>query len=94
MYFAASSALKFLFILCISFLQEVDFFQDMEPVIAKSKPSLLEEPSLQDATDAASAKSNDKFSVAITEDVGEGAGWGEADDFEDWDEQDLEISKR
>lgn len=63
----------------------------MEPVIAKSKPSLLDD---QDATDAASPKSNDKFSVAVTEDVGEGAGWGEADDFEDWDEQDLEISKR
>jgi hypothetical protein len=68
----------------------VDFFQDMEPVIAKSKPSLLDE---QDSTGTASANSNDKFSVAVTEDVGEGAGWGEADDFEDWDVQDLEVSK-
>lgn len=69
----------------------MDFFQDMEPVIAKSKPNLLDE---QESTDAASAKSNDKFSVAVTEDVGEGVGWGEGDDFEDWDEQDLDISKR
>jgi len=67
----------------------VDFFQDMEPVIEPSKPNVLEikeEPAI--------SKANDKFSMAVTDDVGEGAGWGEADDFEDWGEQDIDISPR
>ncbi|CAB3360137.1 Hypothetical predicted protein [Cloeon dipterum] len=70
-------------------VKELDFFQDMEPVIASSKNPLL--PDEEENAEVSKTAQN-KFSMALTEDALEG-GWGEDNDFSDWGDEEEALKQ-
>ncbi|XP_059479883.1 protein-associating with the carboxyl-terminal domain of ezrin [Neocloeon triangulifer] len=64
--------------------KEMDFFQDMEPVIATTKNPLF--PGAAQVEKETTVAEKSKFSMAVSEDFGEEAGWGDDGDFSDWGE--------